>query len=203
MVRHDVRDGRPVAHPESEAGRREQLAVASAGPGGRAAFDGKSEADENVPDVALREQIATRLREREGAEATLDMRSSGALNKVTSSTVSKCLPHGTKKPFPKNFLSLMTQSGAKGSMVNFSQIAACLGQQELEGRRVPRMTSGKTAAVLPAPRHRLARAGGYIQIDSSAAFARRSTSSTAWRAERDSSTPRSRRLDRDTSNDAW
>jgi len=58
-------------------------------------------ADENAPDMALREQIATRLREREGAEAMLDMRSSGALNKVTSETVKKCLPHGTRKPFPK------------------------------------------------------------------------------------------------------
>jgi hypothetical protein len=46
--------------------------------------------------------------------------------------------------FPKNCLSLMTVSGAKGSLVNFSQISCLLGQQELEGRRVPRMASGKT-----------------------------------------------------------
>ena len=85
-----------------------------------------AEADASAPDAALQEQIASRLSEREGAEAALDMRSSGALNKVTSATVAQCLPHGTKKPFPKNCLSLMTQSGAKGSMVNFSQIAACL-----------------------------------------------------------------------------
>ena len=149
-----------LLRPESEVGRREQLAVAAKACRGAAATF--AEADENVPDVALREQIATRLREREGAEATLDMRSSGALNKVTSSTVSKCLPHGTKKPFPKNCLSLMTQSGAKGSMVNFSQIAACLGQQELEGRRVPRMTSGKTLPCFQ-PHDTGPRAGGYIQ----------------------------------------
>jgi hypothetical protein len=37
-----------------------------------------------------------------------------------------------------------TRAGAKGSMVNFSQISCLLGQQELEGRRVPRMSSGKT-----------------------------------------------------------
>lgn len=80
----------------------------------------------------------------------LDVRRWSALCKVTSATVAKCLPHGTRKPFPKNCLSLMTQSGAKGSMVNFSQIAACLGQQELEGRRVPRMTSGQTRRPLPA-----------------------------------------------------
>eukprot|EP00983_Pelagomonas_calceolata_P097406 1158244-Pelagomonas_calceolata.AAC.3 len=46
--------------------------------------------------------------------------------------------------FPRNCLSLMTVSGAKGSLVNFSQISCVLGQQELEGRRVPRMSSGKT-----------------------------------------------------------
>ncbi len=121
-----------------------------------------AEADANAPDHALRTQIANRLAEREGAEAALDMRSSGALNKVTSATVGQCLPHGTKKPFPKNCLSLMTQSGAKGSMVNFSQIAACLGQQELEGRRVPRMTSGKTLPCFQ-PHDTGPRAGGFIQ----------------------------------------
>lgn len=58
-------------------------------------------------------------------------------------------PSPTIKPsaaqaFPRNCLSLMTVSGAKGSLVNFSQISCLLGQQELEGRRVPRMASGKT-----------------------------------------------------------
>lgn len=58
-------------------------------------------------------------------------------------------------------MSLMTQSGAKGSNVNMSQITCLLGQQELEGRRVPVMVSGKT---LPAfqPFDTSARAGGYI-----------------------------------------
>ncbi|MEW5311505.1 MAG: hypothetical protein WDW38_003214 [Sanguina aurantia] len=55
-----------------------------------------------------------------------------------------CLPTGQVKAFPANCLSLMTISGAKGSLVNFSQISCLLGQQELEGRRVPRMSSGKT-----------------------------------------------------------
>jgi len=41
------------------------------------------------------------------------------------------------KHFPKNNFTLMTTSGAKGSKVNYSQIACFLGQQELEGRRVP------------------------------------------------------------------
>ena len=149
-----------LLRPESELGRAERLAEAHGACRGAAATF--AEADTNAPDAALREQIASRLSEREGAEAALDMRSSGALNKVTSATVGQCLPHGTKKPFPKNCLSLMTQSGAKGSMVNFSQIAACLGQQELEGRRVPRMTSGKTLPCFQ-PHDTGPRAGGYIQ----------------------------------------
>ena len=76
--------------------------------------------------------------------AELDMRSSGALSKVTSAAIKACLPSGNVKPFPSNCMTAMTMTGAKGSMVNASQIAALLGQQELEGRRVPRMVSGKT-----------------------------------------------------------
>ncbi len=55
----------------------------------------------------------------------------------------------------------MTVSGAKGGPVNFAQISALLGQQELEGRRVPRLPSGKT---LPSFRawDTDARAGGFI-----------------------------------------
>lgn len=55
-----------------------------------------------------------------------------------------CFPGGLVRPFLKNCMSLMTTTGAKGGLVNFSQIAAMLGQQDLEGRRVPRMSSGKT-----------------------------------------------------------
>ena len=35
-------------------------------------------------------------------------------------------------------------TGAKGSIVNQSQVSCALGQQALEGRRVPRMSSGRT-----------------------------------------------------------
>ena len=72
-----------------------------------------------------------------------------------------CLPSGQLKPFPFNGMSLMTLSGAKGSAVNFSQISCLLGQQELEGKRVPYMATGKTLPSFrrfdPTPR-----AGGYI-----------------------------------------
>ena len=84
-----------------------------------------------------------------------------AMNGVTSRVIEATLPQGQQLRFPCNNMSLMTLTGAKGSMVNFSQISGCLGQQELEGRRVPAMVSGRT---LPAfePFCTEARAGGYI-----------------------------------------
>lgn len=112
-------------------------------------------------DEQVMRAVAAKLRENAAWGAQLDMKASGALNKVTSATVKKCLPLGTKKMFSKNCLSLMTISGAKGSLVNFSQIAAALGQQELEGRRVPRMPSGKTLPCFEAY-DVSARANGYI-----------------------------------------
>jgi hypothetical protein len=57
------------------------------------------------------------------------MRSSGALSKVTSAAIKACLPAGNVKAFPANCMTTMTMTGAKGSMVNASQIAALLGQQ--------------------------------------------------------------------------
>lgn len=65
------------------------------------------------------------------------------------------------KSFPHNFMSLMTVSGAKGGMVNQSQISCLLGQQEFEGRRVTATASGKTlpSFLVDDPS---ARAGGFI-----------------------------------------
>ena len=83
------------------------------------------------------------------------------VNAITSQMVACCIPAGTMKLFPYNSMQLMALSGAKGSNVNVSQIMCLLGQQALEGRRVPVMVSGKT---LPAfqPFDTDARAGGYI-----------------------------------------
>ena len=38
----------------------------------------------------------------------------------------------------------MVLTGAKGSNVNMQMITSLLGQQELEGKRVPKMPNGKT-----------------------------------------------------------
>ena len=51
---------------------------------------------------------------------------------------------GFVKRFPQNNFSMMTVTGAKGSNINHSQVSVMLGQQELEGKRVPMMISKKT-----------------------------------------------------------
>ena len=45
-----------------------------------------------------------------------------------------CLPEGQAKAFPGNYFSAMTATGAKGSLVNFSQISCLLGQQACPAR---------------------------------------------------------------------
>lgn len=93
--------------------------------------------------------------------AGLDMTVKTKLNKLTNSVTERCMPNGLLRKFPQNNMQTMTQSGAKGSAVNARQISCALGQQELEGRRVPVMVSGKT---LPSfkPFETKAIAGGYV-----------------------------------------
>ncbi|KAG2381839.1 hypothetical protein C9374_006223 [Naegleria lovaniensis] len=67
------------------------------------------------------------------------------INKFTTKAINDAIPMGQYKAFPYNMLSLMTETGAKGSMVNSSQIAVCLGLQEFEGKRVSvQPKSGRT-----------------------------------------------------------
>lgn len=55
----------------------------------------------------------------------------------------------------------MVTTGAKGSIVNQSQVTCALGQQALEGRRVPRMSSGRTLPSF-APYDVSPRADGFV-----------------------------------------
>ncbi|KAI8915720.1 hypothetical protein EDD86DRAFT_185781 [Gorgonomyces haynaldii] len=93
--------------------------------------------------------------------AGLDSAMKSRTNRVTSEIISACIPNQLYKPFPKNNMQVMTVSGAKGSGVNVSQISCLLGQQELEGKRVPTMVSGKTLPSFKAF-DTSARSGGYI-----------------------------------------
>ncbi|OAL01187.1 beta and beta-prime subunits of DNA dependent RNA-polymerase [Phaeosphaeriaceae sp. SRC1lsM3a] len=91
----------------------------------------------------------------------LDMLTSTANGSVSAAVTTACLPGKLIKPFPKNQMQAMTGSGAKGSLVNANQISCNLGQQVLEGRRVPVMVSGKTLPCFK-PFETSVRAGGYI-----------------------------------------
>lgn len=93
--------------------------------------------------------------------AGLDVTVKTKLSKLTSSISDICLPNGLLRKFPFNHMQTMTLSGAKGSAVNARQISCALGQQELEGRRVPVMVSGKTLPSFKAFETK-AIAGGYV-----------------------------------------
>ncbi|KAK6941856.1 RNA polymerase Rpb1, domain 5 [Dillenia turbinata] len=117
---------------------------------------------EKIDRVKLQKEIEKAIRSNgESAITRLDRMMSSALNMLNTEVNEKLFPRGLLKPFPMNCLSLMTTTGAKGSMVNFTQISSLLGQQELEGKRVPRMVSGKTLPCFPSWDWS-ARAGGFI-----------------------------------------
>ncbi|KAI5291409.1 hypothetical protein KEM54_004944 [Ascosphaera aggregata] len=92
-----------------------------------------------------------------GLDSVYNSRSANLSSEITST----CLPNGLEKPFPRNQMQSMTVSGAKGSAVNANLISCNLGQQVLEGRRVPIMVSGKS---LPSfrPFDTSLSAGGYV-----------------------------------------
>ncbi|KAJ5167132.1 DNA-directed RNA polymerase I subunit [Penicillium canariense] len=111
-------------------------------------------------DAELNRRLEDVLRD-DGKQSGLDSVSNARSAKLSSEITSSCLPAGLAKPFPWNQMQSMTISGAKGSGVNANLISCNLGQQVLEGRRVPVMISGKT---LPSFRafetHPVA--GGYV-----------------------------------------
>ncbi|GLB34003.1 putative DNA-dependent RNA polymerase [Lyophyllum shimeji] len=114
---------------------------------------------EEIP-AALTSLLEDVLRD-DNKMAGLDVTVKTKLSKLTSSISDTVLPHELWRKFPHNHMQTMTLSGAKGSAVNARQISCALGQQELEGRRVPVMVSGKT---LPSfrPFETKAIAGGYV-----------------------------------------
>ena len=96
------------------------------------------------------------------AKPLLDASQQSSINQSASSVIKACLPNGLYSKFLDNSFSIMVLTGAKGSAVNQSQISCFLGQQALEGQRVPVMVSGKT---LPSfkPYDASVRAGGFIR----------------------------------------
>ncbi|KAK6289691.1 hypothetical protein POUND7_001232 [Theobroma cacao] len=117
---------------------------------------------ETAPTELQLEIERTIRRDGETALTALDRKMISVLNENSSKGVlTELLSEGLVKSMGENCISLMTTSGAKGSKVNFQQISSFLGQQELEGKRVPRMVSGKTLPCFH-PWDWAARAGGFI-----------------------------------------
>ncbi len=117
---------------------------------------------ENIEKIKeLREKYYENILKDDAIDSNIDVVVKNSINKPCSQSSNNWLKYGLVKNFPSNFFSMMVLSGAKGSLVNHSQITCMLGQQELEGKRVPRMASGRT---LPSfePFDPNPRAGGFI-----------------------------------------
>jgi DNA-directed RNA polymerase I subunit RPA1 len=126
-------------------------------------FSGKKRRMNDKERAQIRDRMRVLLSNTDAEQnaKALDAHMMGCVHKSNSDIIKACLPHGQTKAFPANCFSLMVLTGAKGSMVNHSQISCGLGQQALEGRRVPILVSGRSLPSFepfdPAPR-----AGGYI-----------------------------------------
>ncbi|OTA95759.1 hypothetical protein M434DRAFT_393403 [Hypoxylon sp. CO27-5] len=148
--------------PEGEKTRKEKLKAAD--------YIGLEAAAKYVslgdrPDITstdplLLERLEEVMRDdskQEDLDHVMNQKSGGLSSEITVA----CLPAGLEKQFPKNQMQSMTTSGAKGSSVNANLISCNLGQQVLEGRRVPLMVSGKSLPCFR-PFETSVRAGGYI-----------------------------------------
>jgi DNA-directed RNA polymerase I subunit RPA1 len=111
-----------------------------------------------TPELLMRlEEVVRDDSKQEGLDMLMNARSGELSTAITKA----CLPSGLVKQFPKNQMQAMTISGAKGGAVNANLISCNLGQQVLEGRRVPIMVSGKSLPCFK-PFDSSVRAGGYI-----------------------------------------
>src|SRR5258708_7174740 len=150
--------------PASEADRR-QLLAESVNFGTEAAIENfPTLSDPSLSDHQRAESLKALLEDvlRDDLKmASLDVTVKNKMRPLKSKLDDKCIPGGLLRKFPDNHMQTMVSSGAKGSGVNANQISSALGQQELEGRRVPVMASGKT---LPSfkPFETAAVAGGFI-----------------------------------------
>ncbi|UPK94482.1 hypothetical protein LCI18_005417 [Fusarium solani-melongenae] len=146
--------------PEGERARREALVPANTVGLGVASSYVSLEQNPGPRDPLLLERLEEVMRD-DSKQEGLDLLMKEGLSGITDKVQTACVPNGLEKPFPKNQMQAMTTSGAKGSRVNASLISCNLGQQVLEGRRVPIMVSGKSLPCFnPFETH--ARAGGYI-----------------------------------------
>ena len=106
--------------------------------------DKKCMQQDNELRIALEKKMSNAGTDLGMVDAELDNVMQGKMNDATSKVLKAVIPDGLIKKFPRNNLCSMVLTGAKGGVVNQTQISALLGQQSLEGRRVPKMQNGKT-----------------------------------------------------------
>lgn len=147
--------------PDGESSRNKKLSMAD-GTGLVVASEyvGMKDEKPTASDSILLSRLEEVMRD-DSKQENLDRMLNGKAADLSSAATKVCLPGGLEKPFPQNHMQSMTTSGAKGSQVNANQISVNLGQQVLEGRRVPLMVNGKSLPCFKAFDTNL-RAGGYI-----------------------------------------
>ncbi|TIC97718.1 DNA-directed RNA polymerase I subunit rpa1 [Colletotrichum higginsianum] len=147
--------------PDGEAARKDALKAAkNIGLEVAAKYVSLEDKTPDSTDAELLVRLEEVMRD-DSKQQGLDILMNQSSRKVSSMAISACLPAGLAKQFPKNQMQSMTTSGAKGSQVNANLISCNLGQQVLEGRRVPLMVSGKSLPCFKAFETDV-RAGGYI-----------------------------------------
>ncbi|KAI9801436.1 MAG: hypothetical protein M1833_002668 [Piccolia ochrophora] len=150
-----------VLTEESDRARRKLLNRArNAGRDVAAKYVSLGEEETGKDHAHLRARLEGVLRD-DAKQQGLDIMMNARTGLLSSKISKQCLPAGLSKPFPKNQMQTMTNSGAKGTQVNANLISCNLGQQVLEGRRVPTMVSGKTLPCFK-PFEPNIQSGGYI-----------------------------------------
>ena len=92
----------------------------------------------------LRKKYESVILKESDLDKNVDTVVKNTLNDETSKVPKNWLEKGLIYPFPNNRFAMMVKSGSKGSVVNHTLVTCMLGQQELEGRRAPRLPNGKT-----------------------------------------------------------
>ena len=93
---------------------------------------------------SLRKKYESVILKESALDINVDTVVKNTLNEETSKAPKNWLEKGLIYPFPSNRFAMMVKSGSKGSVVNQTLVTCMLGQQELEGRRAPRLPNGKT-----------------------------------------------------------
>ncbi|CAL6053543.1 DNA-directed_RNA polymerase subunit [Hexamita inflata] len=110
----------------------------------------------------LKQALRHKLQTDEVAAEKFDGLVQREAGQLTTQISTACKPDNLVTRIPRNHLAYMILTGAKGSTVNLQMITTCLGQQSLEGRRVPTTCMGRTSPCYPSQDNIHPIAGGYV-----------------------------------------